>query len=122
MGLMVKDEVFKVLFAGKGRICVNPAQKRCNALHEHRGAERFCNIVVGAGFISHKLVKFLAARGKHDNGYGGSFPDLAADLPAVESRHHYIKDHKINTVAVLNKKRICFIAVLSLKCFMTLSF
>ena len=85
------------LAARPGPSAVRAAVDRPHAGHQLARREGLGDVVVGAHLEAEHLVAFLDAPGHHDHGDGDGLRVLlepAADLPAVELRHHDVEqDH-----------------------------
>ena len=72
-----------------------PVQNRLDAGRELGEAERLCHVVVGSRGKATQDLEFVAARGQHDDGYLGSRPEAAENLPPVEPGHRHVQQHDV---------------------------
>ena len=80
--------------AAVGRARRTP-QQRLDARHEHAGAIRLGNEVVGTHGHAHDLVDLGYARGEHDDGDLRDGAELAADELAVGAGQRQVEQHEI---------------------------
>src|SRR5579862_5246800 len=88
-------------------------QGRANPREELLNAERFDDVVVGAGVEGGDLVFFGAADGEHNDGHGGGGANLAARLEAVHDGHVHVEDDEVRAVGA--HARQGFLAVAGFK-------
>jgi hypothetical protein len=76
------------------------AQHRLDPGDNLLGLKGFYHIIVRPQLEAEHLVEHLALGGEHDDGALGFFADFAADLPAVELRHHHVEQDQIRLFGV----------------------
>ena len=97
MRLFIDIKSVDIVFLGKGAafrgasvIFFISAQLRFDACDQLQRVKRLCNIIVRTNRKPHNLVQILDLSGKHNNRIKIFFPELSADIEAVDIRKHYV--------------------------------
>ena len=79
-------------------MCLITAEDRLYTSAELLHIKRLYNEIVSTQLKTEDLVKYLALSGDHYDRLTRHLTDLAADLPTVLFRKHYIKQNKIGLI------------------------
>jgi hypothetical protein len=91
-----------VLGAGELR----PPQRRPHARQQLHRTERLGQVVIRSGIQAGNLVLLGLARGQHDDRDCGELTDPPADITAVHTRHHDVKQQQIQLLSLSHAQRV----------------